>query len=139
MRDHICGDCPPLARLPKSLRDRGVVQIFRSPWITGGRLATEKASVEALCRILGRILGPPQVQRLAQSLHLWRCRVPRCGGATARGDFLQKRVDGSQISPVCGLAAAFFASFFSGTNLSCVWILQITWSIRDRPGNSRRR
>ena len=99
----------------------------------------KKAFVGALCRILGRISGPPQVQRLAQSLHLWRCRVSRCGGATPHGEFSQKRVDGSQISPVCGFAAAFFASVFSGTNLSCVWILQITRSIQDRPGNLRRR
>ena len=66
-------------------------------------------------------------------------KFPRCGIATARGDFLQKHVDRSQINPVGGLAAAFFESVFSGTNLSCGWILQITWRIQDRPQNPCKR
>jgi len=66
-------------------------------------------------------------------------KFSRCGIATARGDFLQKRGDGSQINLVCGFAAAFVDPVFSGTNLSCVWILQITWRIQDRPQNPCRR
>ena len=52
--------------------------------------------------------------------------LSRCVLDTAHGEFSLKLVDVSQINPVCGIAEGLGGTCFFGSNISCVWFLQIS-------------
>ena len=57
----------------------------------------------------------------------------RCVLDTAHGEFSLKLVDVSQINLVCGIAEGLGGMCFFGSNMSCVWFLQISGVVWDRP------